>query len=106
MDISEYRARYFVDPPPVPLYAFEGIGGSLYILLIMMRQLAVGTPAEADWLYAAFVAAGGRGEGSCDTWTYDPIRLCSVQDPFGTKLIITAPQVGRSEGRSRGSDSV
>ena len=27
MDISEYRARYFVDPPPVPLYAFEGIGG-------------------------------------------------------------------------------
>ena len=27
MDMSEYRARYFVDPPPVPLYAFEGIGG-------------------------------------------------------------------------------
>ena len=38
MGVSEYRARYFVDPPPVPLYAFEGIGGSLYILLIMMRQ--------------------------------------------------------------------
>lgn len=135
MDISEYRARYFVVPAPVPLYAFEGIGGvTLYFahydeavgfyaqvlgppayvegprtngwrIVMTWRtlfsadyenstnvelQLAVGTPAEADWLYAAFVAAGGRGEGSCDTLTYDPIRLCSVQDPFGTKLIITA----------------
>ena len=38
MDISEYRARYFVDPPPVPLYTFEGIGGVTLFLLIMMRQ--------------------------------------------------------------------
>ena len=69
-------------------------------------QLGVGTPAEADWLYAAFVAAGGRGEGSCDTLMFDPVRLCSVQDPFGTKLIVTAQQVWRSEGRSSGNDSV
>ena len=38
MDMSEYRARYFVDPPPVPLYTFEGIGGVTLFLLIMMRQ--------------------------------------------------------------------
>ena len=45
------------------------------------------TPAEAERLQAAFIEAGGSGEPPTDALMFEPIRFCSVQDPFGTKIL-------------------
>jgi hypothetical protein len=51
-------------------------------------MLLLPTPAEAERLQAAFVAAGGQGADPVDTLMYEPVRACYVCDPFGTNLMI------------------
>ena len=46
------------------------------------------TPAEADRLQAAFIAAGGTGPAPSDGLMYTPVRYCPVKDPFGTMLVV------------------
>ena len=46
------------------------------------------TPQEAERLQQAFIAAGGKGEPSSDQLMYEPLRFCSVKDPFGTDILI------------------
>ena len=48
------------------------------------------TPAEADRLHAAFLAAGATGEPPSDQLMGEPVRYCPVTDPFGTSLLIWA----------------
>jgi len=50
----------------------------------------VNSPDEADRLHQAFIDAGGKGEEPSDQLMYEPIRYCSVQDPFGTNLLIVS----------------
>jgi hypothetical protein len=52
--------------------------------------LMMETPAEAERLQRAFIAAGGSGIDPSDQLMYDPIRSCPVTDPFGTELLIYA----------------
>jgi hypothetical protein len=51
-------------------------------------NFVVATPAEADALHQAFITAGGTGESPSDELMYEPIRFCSVTDPFGVSLLI------------------
>ncbi len=51
-------------------------------------NFVVATPAEAEALQAAFIAAGGTGEPPSDELMYEPIRFCAVTDPFGVSLLI------------------
>ena len=53
--------------------------------------LQMATPAEADRLQAAFIAAGGSGEPPSDQLMFEPLRFCGVIDPFGTQLTIVSP---------------
>ena len=53
-------------------------------------HLNMETPAEAERLQAAFIAAGGSGEPPIDTLMYEPLRFCAVQDPFGTQILIVS----------------
>ena len=53
-------------------------------------HILMATPAEADRLHGAFIAAGGTGEPPSDQLMYEPIRYCAVRDPFGTNLLIVA----------------
>ena len=48
------------------------------------------TPQEADRLQKAFIDAGGKGEAPSDELMYEPLRFCSVQDPFGTSILIVS----------------
>jgi len=48
------------------------------------------TPQEADRLQKAFIDAGGKGEEPSDELMYEPIHFCSVQDPFGTSILIVS----------------
>lgn len=48
------------------------------------------TPLEAERLQRAFIDAGGNGEAPSDQMMYEPIRYCPVQDPFGTRILITS----------------
>jgi len=41
------------------------------------------TPEEVDRLYAAFLAAGAKGEEPIDTLMYLPVRMAMVTDPQG-----------------------
>jgi len=50
----------------------------------------VGTPEEADRLHKAFIDAGGKGQEPSDELMYEPIRYCSVTDPFGTGILIVS----------------
>lgn len=54
-------------------------------------QIRMSSPAEGDRLHAAFLAAGATGETPTDELMYEPIRFCSVTDPFGTEILIYAP---------------
>lgn len=54
-------------------------------------SIVMATPAEADRLQAAFVAAGGTGAAPSDDLMYAPVRLCRVRDPFGTAILIWSP---------------
>ena len=53
--------------------------------------LQMDTPAEAERLHGAFVAAGGQGAPPSEELMYEPVRFCAVRDPFGTDLLITSP---------------
>jgi hypothetical protein len=53
--------------------------------------IVMSTPAEAERLQAAFIAAGGTGPDPSDQLMYEPVRSCPVTDPFGTDLLIYAP---------------
>lgn len=53
-------------------------------------NFVMGTPAEAERLQAAFVAAGGGGAEATDELMYVPVRMCPVVDPFGTDIIVTS----------------
>ncbi|MCB0114360.1 MAG: hypothetical protein KDD84_09730 [Caldilineaceae bacterium] len=50
--------------------------------------LQMATPAEAERLQRAFIAAGGEGPEPSDQLMYRSIRYCPVRDPFGTQLLI------------------
>ncbi len=49
------------------------------------------SPAEAERLQAAFIAAGATGPAPSDQLMYEPVRFCPVVDPFGTEILIYAP---------------
>ena len=51
----------------------------------------VATPAEADRLHAAFLAAGGQGEPPSNPLMYAPIRYSAVTTPQGTPLLVISP---------------
>lgn len=53
-------------------------------------QIRMSSPAEADRLHAAFLAAGATGEAPTDELMYEPIRFCALTDPFGTEILIYA----------------
>ena len=57
----------------------------------MEVNIVMQTPGEADRLQAAFINAGGDGEDPSDELMYEPERFCSVQDPFGTQILIICP---------------
>lgn len=49
------------------------------------------TPAEADRLQRAFIAAGGSGPEPFNTLMGEPVRYCAVTDPFGVELLVYCP---------------
>jgi hypothetical protein len=51
----------------------------------------VATPAEAESLQQAFMAAGGQGPAPSDEFIYVPLRACFVQDPWGVDMMIVSP---------------
>ncbi len=53
--------------------------------------LELETPAEAEALQRAFLAAGAQGPAPSDQLMYRPIRSCPVTDPFGVQILIFAP---------------
>ena len=57
----------------------------------MEMNIIMQTPDVADRLQAEFIAAGGQGEAPSDELMYEPVRFCSVQDPFGTNILIISP---------------
>jgi catechol 2,3-dioxygenase-like lactoylglutathione lyase family enzyme len=48
------------------------------------------SPAAAEALHAAFLAAGATGAPPSDQLIYEPLRYCPVTDPFGTQILIVA----------------
>lgn len=53
-------------------------------------QLA--TPGEVDRLYEALIAAGATVcRAPSDTWMYEPMRYCCVDDPFGVRIDVYCP---------------
>src|SRR3990170_1488492 len=54
-------------------------------------QFVMQTPAEANRLQGAFVAAGGSSRAAVDDLMYEPVHLCPVTDPFGTEILIVCP---------------
>ena len=46
------------------------------------------TVEDAERLHAAFIKHGGQGNPPSDELMYEPIRYCSVVDPFGTSILI------------------
>ncbi len=49
------------------------------------------SPAEAERLHAAFIAAGGSGPDPIDTLMGRPVRSGPVTDPLGVELLVYAP---------------
>jgi hypothetical protein len=64
-----------------------GSGGPQNVEVIF----TMATPAEAERLQGAFIAAGGVGEAPSAELMYEPIRFCAVRDPFGTDIVIISP---------------
>ena len=54
----------------------------------------VDTPAEAEALQQALIAAGGQGPEPTDEFMYIPIRACPVEDPFGVGMMIVSALEG------------
>jgi len=55
-------------------------------------MLVMQTPSEVERLKDAFVEAGGTGDAPSNQLMYEPVRSCSVRDPFGTNILIICPQ--------------
>lgn len=70
-----------------------GTGAPQNVEMLISMQ----SPAEAERLHAAFMAAGGSGDPPSDQLMYEPVRFCAVQDPFGTNILIIAALAGRNE---------
>jgi catechol 2,3-dioxygenase-like lactoylglutathione lyase family enzyme len=51
-------------------------------------NILMASPQEAERLQAAFIEAGGTGDPPSDQLMYEPVRFCSVVDPFGTNILI------------------
>lgn len=51
-------------------------------------NIVMKSPQEAERLQEAFIEAGGSGEPPSDELMYEPVRFCSVVDPFGTNILI------------------
>lgn len=71
------------------LQGSSGTPQNVEVMIVMQ------TPAEAERLHAAFVEAGGVGDAPSDQLMYEPVRACSVRDPFGTNILIIAPLGGQ-----------
>lgn len=54
-------------------------------------SLEMASPAEAERLHAALLAAGAMGEDPSDQMMYVPLRFCMATDPFGLQWIVYAP---------------
>ncbi|TAK10674.1 MAG: hypothetical protein EPO32_14565 [Anaerolineae bacterium] len=52
--------------------------------------LMLDSPAAAEALQAAFLAAGATGQPPSDQLMYEPLRYCGITDPFGTQILIVA----------------
>lgn len=63
----------------------SGSPGNIEVIL----QMA--TPEETERLQRAFIEAGGEGEPPEEVLMYEPIRSCSVRDPFGTGILLICP---------------
>jgi hypothetical protein len=104
---EEYKAAvsYYTKVLGEPAYV-EGTGtrgwrlGNTWLTLLkgkagnprnMELNIVMQTPGEAERLQAAFIKAGGVGEAPSDELMYEPVRFCSVQDPFGTHILIICP---------------
>ena len=104
---SDYEAAvaYYTQVLGKPAYV-EGTGtrgwrlGNTWLTLLKGKSgnpqnvelnIIMQTAEEADRLQAAFIAAGGVGEPPSEELMYEPVRFCSVQDPFGTNILIICP---------------
>ena len=67
------------------LQARTGAPANVEVTLVME------SPGEAEALQRAFIEAGGTGPSPSNQLMYEPVRSCSVRDPFGTELLIIAP---------------
>jgi hypothetical protein len=67
------------------LTLLRGMGGQPCNVEI---SIVMSTPAEAERLQEAFIAAGSTGQPPADGLMYAPIRMCPVTDPFGTEILI------------------
>jgi catechol 2,3-dioxygenase-like lactoylglutathione lyase family enzyme len=56
--------------------------------------IVMNTPQEAERLQAAFIEAGGTGDEPSNQLMYEPVRSCSVKDPFGVDILIFCPLSG------------
>ncbi len=74
------------------LTLLQGTSGSPQNVEVM---IVMQTPAEAERLQAAFFEAGGEIHPPSDELMYEPVRSCSVRDPFGTNILITSPLLGK-----------
>ena len=70
------------------LTLLQGNAGSPHNVEVIVQMQ---TPDEAERLHQAFIAAGGSGPAPSDELMYEPIRYCSVQDPFGTDWLFMYP---------------
>ena len=55
------------------------------------------TPAEAERLQQALLAAGGFGPSPSDQLMHTPVRACPVRDPFGVDLMVFSKNGERVE---------
>lgn len=97
----EYYTRVFGKPAYIEGTGTRGwqLGNTWLTLLLgkdgnpqnMELNIVMRSPEEAERLQAAFIEAGGVGEAPSDELMYEPVRYCSVQDPFGTNILIICP---------------
>ncbi len=73
---------------PSWLTLLKGQAGSPQNVEVILNMT---TPADAEALQQALIAAGGTGEAPSDQLMFNPIRYCPVRDPFGTNLLIISP---------------
>jgi len=70
------------------LTLLKGQSGNPHNVEVM---LVMETRSDVERLYAAFIAAGGVGDAPADQLMYTPVYSCSIQDPFGTNIMVYCP---------------